>query len=135
MTAIIKAGAAYFALGFLAGFLMGAIRVPLLVPRLGVRMAELIEMPFMLVAIYFCARWTVRRFALAPGASQRLPVGLFALALLLCAEFTLVLGLQGLSLAGYLEQRDPVSGAVYLAMLGIFAVLPVFVGGREKRAS
>ena len=46
-----KAGTAYFALVFGAGFVMGAIRVPLLVPRLGERVAELIEMPFMCIVI------------------------------------------------------------------------------------
>ena len=55
-TRTIKAGMTYFALVFGAGFLLGSIRVPFLVPRLGERAAELIEMPFMFVAIVVSAR-------------------------------------------------------------------------------
>lgn len=54
-TRILKSGFAYFALAFGAGFLLGAIRVPFLVPRLGVRSAELIEIPFMMVVIVLAA--------------------------------------------------------------------------------
>lgn len=39
---ILKAGALYFALVFGTGLVLGMIRVPFLVPRLGVRIAELI---------------------------------------------------------------------------------------------
>ena len=45
MKKTIKAGIAYFAVVLGAGFILGSIRVPLLVPRLGERIAELIEMP------------------------------------------------------------------------------------------
>jgi hypothetical protein len=52
--------------------------------------------------------------------SSRLPV--------LVAEFSLVLGLRGMSLRDYFADRDPVSGAVYYAMLAIFAVMPQLLG-------
>ena len=65
-----QAGIAYFALVFGTGFLLGIIRVPFLVPRLGVRTAELIEMPFMFVAILFAARYVVRRFALKAASAS-----------------------------------------------------------------
>lgn len=67
-----KAGVAYFALVFGAGFVLGSIRVPILVPRLGERMAELIEMPFMFVVVLCSARFIIRRFALPTDASVRL---------------------------------------------------------------
>ena len=91
-------------------------------PRLGVRTAELIEMPFMFVAIFFAARYVVRRFALV--AAARLATGLLALALLLTAELTLATVLQNQSLAAYIASRDPISGSVYLLMLGVFALMP-----------
>ena len=40
---------AYFLIVFGAGFLLGTIRVLLLLPVLGERAAELLEMPFMLI--------------------------------------------------------------------------------------
>ena len=77
---IIKAGLVYFALVMGAGFLLGTVRVPFMAPRLGERLAELIEMPLMLVVIGLSARFVVRRFALPPTASVYLAMlGLFAL--------------------------------------------------------
>ena len=43
-----KAALLYFLNVFGAGFLLGPIRIFLLVPKIGVRAAELIEMPIML---------------------------------------------------------------------------------------
>ena len=119
-----KAGLAYFGLVFAAGFLMGAIRVPFLVPQVGVRVAELIEMPIMFFVILYAARFVVRRFHLPPSVAGRLPAGLIALALLVAAELLLMSATQGMPLAQYVASRDSVSGGVYLAMLGVFAAMP-----------
>ena len=53
--------AIYFAVIFGCGFVLGSIRVPLLVPRVGVRVAELIELPIMVTIIVFVSRWRQRR--------------------------------------------------------------------------
>ena len=119
-----KAALAYFAWVFGAGFLLATIRIPLLVPRYGVRSAELLEMPVMLAVIWFAARWVVRRFQLPPTASARLTTGLLALALLIAAELALAVLVQGQPLSDYVASRDPVSGGVYLAMLLVFAWMP-----------
>jgi hypothetical protein len=123
----LRAGATYFACVFAAGFVLGIIRVLLLVPRVGVRTAELVEMPFMLAVIVVAARWIVRRFALPAALPARLSVGLLGLTLLLATEFGVVLRLQGRSLAESLAERDPVSGAVYALLLLLFAVMPALV--------
>ena len=120
----IMAGLTYFALVFGAGFVLGAIRVPFLVPRLGERIAELIEMPFMFVIVLLSARFVAIRFSLPAGASARLCVGLLALGLLLVAEFLLAVTTQDRSLREYIVSRDPISGSVYLAMLVLFALMP-----------
>jgi hypothetical protein len=124
---IIKAGLCYFALVFGTGFLLGSVRVPFLVPRLGVRAAELIEMPLMLVAVVLAARYVANRFALAPSCRTRLGTGFLALALLIAAELLLTVVIQDQALGQYIASRDPVSGGVYLAMLLLFALMPLIL--------
>lgn len=123
----VRAGTLYFAIVFGAGFALGTIRVLWLVPRLGERMAELAEMPLMLAVTVLAARWVARRFSMPYAIPARLAMGLVGLALLLAFEFTLVLGLRGLTVAEYFAMRDPVSGTVYSAMLAAFAVMPLLV--------
>ncbi len=127
---IVKAALSYFTIVFGTGFALGAIRVPLLVPRLGERVAELVETPFMLLAIVLAARWVVRRFVLPPDAGSRLATGGLALALLLAVEFSVVLSLRGLSIPDYIAQRDPLAGAVYAASLLLFALMPLLLRRR-----
>jgi hypothetical protein len=59
---VVKAGVLYFALVFGAGFVLGTVRTLWFVPRVGVRTAELMEMPIMLAVTIVAARWTVPRF-------------------------------------------------------------------------
>jgi hypothetical protein len=124
---ILKAAASYFGLVFGVGFVFGALRVALLVPRLGVRRAELLEMPVMFAAILWSAHFVVRRFALAPTPGVRLSVGCLALALLVVAELAGAWLLQGQRPGEYIASRDLVSGSVYLAMLALFAAMPLLV--------
>ncbi len=121
------AGVLYFLLAFAAGFVLGTIRVPWLVPWIGERAAELLEAPIMLVVIVFAARWTVKRLDISPAISTRLGMGMIALGLLLAAELSVVLGLRGLTVGEYIAGRDPVAGAVYVLLLGLFAAMPVLV--------
>ncbi len=126
--AILRPALWYFALVFGTGFVLGSVRVPFLVPRLGERWAELLEMPLMFVAIVLAARWVVRRFDLPREGWTRAAVGASALACLVGAELLLAVVLAGRSVAAYLASRDPVSGSVYLAMLGVFAAMPALLG-------
>jgi hypothetical protein len=57
---IVKAGILYFALVFGAGFVLGPIRVFWVVPHLGERTAELVEMPIMFMVMIVAARRIVR---------------------------------------------------------------------------
>ena len=124
-TRTIKAGITYFALVFGAGSALGMIRLPFLVPRLGERVAELIEMPFMFVAIVVSARFIIRRFSLRANVLAPLGAGFLALGLLVAAEVLLAVAHQNRTLGEYVASRDPVSGMVYLAMLALFAVMPL----------
>ena len=124
---ILKAGVLYFALVFGAGFVLGTIRVLWVVPRVGMRTAELMETPIMFVVTILAARWVVRRLALPTAPATRLGVGLVALGFLLATEFSVVLWLRGLTIRGYLASRDTVAGIIYFVMLCVFAVMPFLV--------
>jgi hypothetical protein len=128
---VVKAGATYFALVFWAGFVLGTIRVLWLVPAVGTRTAELLEMPVMLMVIILSARWVARHFKVPYAASSRLGMGGIAVALLLLLDFTVVLWIRGLSLSQYIESFDPVAGTAYFVMLGVCAVMPLLVARRE----
>jgi hypothetical protein len=127
---IMHAGVLYFALVFAAGVVLGLMRVFWVVPHLGARIAELVEMPLMLMVMMVAARWIVRRLAVPPTRSNRLGMGGIAFGCLLAAELMLVRWLRGLSLGAYVASRDPVSGTVYLVMLGVFALMPRLVARR-----
>lgn len=120
----------YFSLVFGTGFLLGIIRVLWLVPRLGERFAELAEAPLMLAAIFYSARYVVRRFP-ALQAAQYAGSGVLALLLLLLVEFSVVLGLRGLTIGQYFAERDPLSGGVYVVLLLLFAAMPWLLGRRR----
>jgi hypothetical protein len=62
--------------------------------------------------------------------AARLGIGFIALGLLLVAELVTAFLLRGMTIGEYLASRDPVSGNVFLAMLLIFAVMPLFVARR-----
>jgi hypothetical protein len=124
----LKAGVLYFSLVFAAGFVLGTVRTLWLVPRVGVRTAELMEAPIMLGVSILAARWVVRQASIPPLWPRRLAIGCTALGLMLLVEFTVVLWVRGMTIRGYFESRDPVSGTVYFLTLGAFAVIPMFVG-------
>jgi len=128
MKETLKAGVVYFALVFAAGFVLGAIRTVWVVPRLGVRTAELAEAPIMFGISIVAARWVVRHLQVSPLRSRRLAMGCAALGLMLVAEFTLGLWMRGMTIREYFAARDPVSGAAYLLTLAAFAVIPIFAG-------
>lgn len=121
---LVRASASYFALVFGAGFALGLVRVPFLVPRFGERTAELLEMPVMLVVIFFASRYVVHRFAWASSVRFAVAMGVFALVLLLTAELLLAVAIQGRPIAEYVSDRDPVSGSVYLGSLVLYALMP-----------
>ena len=120
---VLKVGLVYFLLVFGAGFALAFVRLPFLVPRFGVRTAELLETPIMLVVIVWASRRLANHNA---GLSRlsRLLAGLVALGLLLGAELLVAYALGARSLSQYVASRDPISGTVYLASLVFCALAP-----------
>lgn len=125
---ILRAAATYVALVFGTGFVLGAVRLSLLVPRLGVRLAELLEMPWMALAMVLAARFVVRRQLAGCGPLIRAAAGALSLGFMVAAELTVGLVLQQRPLQEILIDRDPVSGVVYLALLVLYALLPLLLG-------
>lgn len=124
MNKIIPAGLAYFAIVLGTGFVLGVLRVPFLVPRIGERWAELVEMPIMAGVIYLAAGYILRRFPGIRSPGRSLAAGFLALALSVCAELGLAVALQDQTLSAFIASRDRVSGSVYLVLLLVFAVMP-----------
>jgi hypothetical protein len=114
---------AYFAAVFAVGFVLGVCRVLWLVPAAGERVAELIELPVMVLASFVVARALVARLRVV-DARAALTAGLAALALLLAAELGAAFAFRGLTPAAYVASRDPVSGSAYAVALLVFGLLP-----------
>jgi hypothetical protein len=120
----IQAGLAYFVIVLGTGFVLGMIRVPLLVPRLGERWAELAEMPVMATVIYLAAGYILRHFPEIASSGKALMTGVLALALTVAAELGLATVLQDRTLSEFVSSRDKVSGSVYIALLLVFTAMP-----------
>ena len=133
----LTSSAAYFGMVFGAGFVFGTVRVMGLVPMVGVRVAELAEIPLMLAVIVVAARSVNRRFLTGRDRYSRLIVGVMALVLLLLAELILGVLLLDLTPKDAFLGRDPVSGTGYYLSLCVFALMPWFLGrvGRRGEAS
>ena len=114
----------YFALVLGTGVVLGMFRVPIRVPRIGTRWAELAEMPIMAAVICLSAVHILRRFPDIGSPRRSLAAGFLALALFVAAELGLTVVLQSQTLAEFIQSRDKVAGAVYLGLLLVFAVMP-----------
>jgi hypothetical protein len=127
---LLKPGSIYFLLVFGAGFVLGTVRVLLVVPHVGDRAAELMEMPLMLLATVLAARWITRRFPESRTNAARLAIGGIALSLMLGGEMAVGIGLRGMTATEVFLNRDPVSGAAYYVSLLLFASMPWIVSRR-----
>jgi hypothetical protein len=106
------------------GFVLGMFRVPILVPRIGERWAELAEMPIMAVVIFFSAGYVLRRFPEICVPRRAVAAGLVALTLSVATELGLAVILQDQSLAEFIASRDKISGSVYVGLLLLFGIMP-----------
>ena len=125
---LFTSSAVYFAIVFGAGFVFGTVRVMWLVPAVGVRMAELTELPLMVAVVVVAARWVNRRFLAKRDQPARLIVGVTALVLLLLAELIVGVIILGLTPRDVFLSRDPVSGTAYYLSLCVFALMPWWLG-------
>jgi hypothetical protein len=115
---ILTAALTYLGVVFGIAFVFGVVRVLWIVPILGLRNAEIAEQPAMLVVIFLAARWIVRRLGDQFTRVEILSVGVIAFALLIFVEVMVALFIQPK------RPSDTLSGVVYFAMLGVFALMP-----------
>ena len=125
----------YFGAVFGAGFLLGLIRVLWLVPQLGARFAELLEMPFMILVSFGAASWVVHRSRIPDSKSERMAMGVLALLLMICAELGVTALLLKAPISDVVTKRDPISGIAYVCALFLFGLMPLFVGRGKTRNS
>jgi hypothetical protein len=124
---IASAAVLYFLAVFGAGFVLGPIRVLWLEPRLGVVAATLCEAPFLLLAMIAAAYWIPRLIRLAAGIGAMLAMGLGALALQQGADFVVGTALRGISATDQVARLTSPEGAIYAALLVLFALMPAIV--------
>jgi hypothetical protein len=118
----------YFTVVFGVGFALGPVRILWLEPWQGSRAAELVEAPFMLLAIVVAGRWVGRRLCYSDSPTFRFRVGLLTAGLVLAADVGVGVGLRDRSVAEVFTQRDPVSGSVYYALVALTAIAPWLFG-------
>lgn len=123
----VKSGAYYFALIFALGFVLGTVRVLWLVPTISERYAVLAELPVMLTASWFAARWLVRRFGLVE-LRARAVMGVVGFILLMLAEVGLAVALFGQSPGDWVKSVFAMPGVIGLMGQVLFALMPVLVG-------
>ncbi|MBK8287171.1 MAG: hypothetical protein IPK97_21180 [Ahniella sp.] len=129
---LVRTAAIYFSAVFALAFCLGVVRTLWVVPAIGVRYAELAEMPIVVLASYLIAREVLVRFGPLAGR-QALGAGFLALFLLVSAEIGLTL-LSGRTIADYFSNRDPVSGPAYALAVLLFALMPYLVARRQTLA-
>ncbi|MEQ1731143.1 MAG: hypothetical protein ABL982_22465, partial [Vicinamibacterales bacterium] len=89
MPVVVWASLRYVGIVLGTGVVLGIVRLGFVVPRLGVRWAELAEMPLMAVAIFLTAGDVLRRFPEIDSSRRALTVGMLALAVMIAAELLL----------------------------------------------
>ena len=112
---------------FVAGFVLGPIRVLWLEPRLGVVAATLCEAPFLLLAMIAAAYSIPRVTRIDASIGAMLAMGIGALALQQAADFVVGTALRGISATDQLARLATPEGAIYAALLVLFALMPAIV--------
>lgn len=124
---VFRLAAIYFVTVFAVGFVLGTLRVILLVPNIGARYAELLEIPFMIGGIYFPGLWIAYR---SESKRQALGIGFLALAIMLGAEMLLAAIVFRKLPMEALFNKDPFSGTAYYVALLVFAMMPAWMVNR-----
>ena len=116
---------------FAIRFVLSADRVSIIVPRIGIRWAEILEAPLMFFPSFITTRFIFRRWE-PLGRMQNAIICIVALAFMLTAEIIFILA-RGLSMSEHLASRVFISGTVYLFSLYIFVAMPFLSFSKASR--
>jgi hypothetical protein len=130
---VMKAGTLYFLITVGAEFVLEVVRLQVVALHINERIAEMMEIPNVLLATIIGARWVVDRFTFPPLPGIRLGVGLVALCLVLISEWTVIQTLQSLSVEGHITSQGAAVETIPLGALGVLTVMPFLVGYRWER--
>lgn len=120
----------YFLLVYACGFATGVLREFLVTPRTGLTLALWIELPVMVAASFFSARFVQHRFRVGSDFQVRAVLGLISLALLVLAEEVMSWALRGVSVFTLWARFSPLAAIANFAGLLLFAVMPLIVQRR-----
>lgn len=127
---VLKAGTLYFLITIGAGFVLEVIRLQVIALHINEWIAEILEIPNVLLATMIGARWVVGQFILPPLPGIRLGVGLVALSLMIVMEWIFLQVLQSLAVAGYITSQDAAVSTLPIGALGVLTAMPFLVGYR-----
>ena len=120
----LAAGGLYFAVVFGIGFALGTVRVLVTGPRLGETAAVLLEIPVIMTASWFVAKWCIARYAVRSSAAERLTMGLVAFCLTMLAELAMSVLLFGHTVSEHFATYSHLPGLIGLTAQLLFALLP-----------
>ena len=124
ITRSLCAGGVYFAGVFALGFALGMVRALMTAPAIGEFAAVLLEIPILLIASWFTAKWCVALFSVPPGGAERLTMGFVAFSLTMVAELALSVILFGQTVSEHVATYTHFIRLVGFAAQLVFAVIP-----------
>jgi hypothetical protein len=130
---IIAAATLYFLIVFGAGFLLGPVRVFWLEPRVGETTAVLCEAPLLFIVIVLSAWRVPLVLGLKTTFGGLAGMGLGALFLQQLADFAVGSLLRGMTLAQQITRLGRPAGFVYIALLVLFAAMPLLADLTRRR--
>ncbi len=125
----------YFLLVYACGFATGVVREFLVTPRTGLTLALWIELPVMVGASFFAARYVLRRFRVSADVRDRAVLGVLSLALLILAEEAMSWALRGISVFTTWAGFPPLAAIANFAGLLLFTAMPLIIQRRVRVAA
>lgn len=123
---VIRKAIVYFLIVFSLGFLFNVVKEMLLLPVLHDGLIKLVELPTIILAIFYAARYFVNTTRNSTSDRHYLMIGGVTMFFLIVVELTLAFELQGITFEEYMQSRDVVSVSEYVLTL-LFCMLAPWI--------